>query len=241
MLVPDERRFALRTSASFFDLRSNSDALCRDKASRNGKIKAIDWIFRVPGSFSPLARSLVRLQGGYAMIDRLLSVTAMFVVLSSPAFAQDEPSSLSQGAPLMQALPDVSEAAPGAVTEFADGQVQGQLVASDLIGRTLFNTGGEEIGPIEDLAIDEGRTVFLVVVDVSQLVGTQKQVAFGFELLGFEQAENDIRLVAAIDRAVIETAPSFASLADSAVLNDMQGATMDADQPEAADPQSGAQ
>jgi sporulation protein YlmC with PRC-barrel domain len=164
------------------------------------------------------------------MIQRFLGATALLVVLSSPALAQDAAGSPARDAPILQALPNAAENAPKTVTEFVEGQVEGQFVASDLLGRTLYNLEGTEIGVIDDLSIDEARQVALVVVDVGSLIGGDKKVAFDFDSLGYMPTDDDIRVVAAVDRDVLAKAPSFTSLADAASLGDSQGLSEGADE-----------
>ena len=169
------------------------------------------------------------------MIQRFLSATALVVVLSSPAASQDEAGSPARDAPIMQALPNASEQAPSKVMEFVEGQVPRQFVASDLLGRALYNIEGAEMGVIDDLAIDESRQVVLVVVDVGDLVGSAKVIAFDFDSLAYVSTDGDARIVAAIDRETVEKAPSFTSLADAAALGDSQGLSEDADEPKPVD------
>src|SRR5690606_4426979 len=69
------------------------------------------------------------------------------------------------------------------------------------------------------------RQLFGVVLDASELLGTEKRVAFAMENLRHEAVGAEIRLLASLSREAIEAAPDFASLADEMTLNDGQSLT----------------
>jgi hypothetical protein len=75
----------------------------------------------------------------------------------------------------------------------------------------------------------------LVVADVSDYLGTDKEVAFAFDALRYRMSDQEVRLVADIAREDLEKAPAFTSLADAAELNDMQGIAADDNIPQRVD------
>ena len=161
------------------------------------------------------------------MLPKTCVMPAVLVALIIPALAQDPAPgqsaarSVPRSAAIIQALPNAEENAPAEVKEFASGQLGGSLTARDIINQTLYDTSGNEIGLIADLAVDENDDVSLVVVDVK---GDEqvRQIAFDFEYLAYQTTDDDVRIVANIRQEDIETAPSFKSLADAATFGDMQ-------------------
>jgi sporulation protein YlmC with PRC-barrel domain len=135
----------------------------------------------------------------------------------------------------MQALPDASEQAPAGVEKFVEGQGAGQFVSSDLVGRSLYDLEGKEMGVVTDLFVDENKDVSFIVVDVSDVAGSEKKIAFDFDALAYQVNDSEIHLVADLGRDAVERAPSFTSLADAAALGDFQGLTEDADEPQSLD------
>jgi hypothetical protein len=170
-----------------------------------------------------------------AMRTSSLALTAMISMFATPVLSQMGEGTPARDAPIMQALPDSSERAPADVEKFVEGQVAGQFVSSDFVGRSLFNPEGNEIGVVTDLFVDEGDQVSFIVVDVSDLVGSEKKIAFDFDALAYQVNDTEIRVVANLDRDTVEKAPSFTSLADAAALGDSQGLSEDADEPQAVD------
>lgn len=158
------------------------------------------------------------------MIYRILGATALVAILSSPAMSQTPEGSPAWDAPIMQGMAAASESSPPRVSEFVGGQAEGELVATDLIGETLYAEAGGEIGTISNLLFDETGKLALVVVDFKEAGDSDKQVAFAFEALRYKSAEREIHIVAAIDSGSLEDAPAFKSLAEAAGLDDSQGA-----------------
>jgi hypothetical protein len=152
-----------------------------------------------------------------------LSSAAILLAAATPVWAQSE-GALAQRAPILEALPDAARETLAPVKEFVGGQAPGQLLATDLLGLVL-HAGGTAIGTIDNvLMADSGRPLF-VVVDLGEYLETEKRIAFAFDALAYEQGPDDIRLVASIDRATIEAAPAFTSLAEEMALHDGQGIT----------------
>jgi len=145
---------------------------------------------------------------------------------SDSADVEEAAQSASSAAPLTQALPDVAQESPPPVESFVSGQEEGELTASDLIGQTIHDAEGASLGTISDLVIDKDRTLSLVVVDVGE-ASAKRSVAFSIESLGYRMGKNAIELVASIDRATLEDAPEFVSLADEMSQNDAQSLTED--------------
>lgn len=89
-------------------------------------------------------------------------------------------------------------------------QEQQELRANNLIGMTVQNPEGEEIGSISDLVIDnEGRTT-AAVLSVGGFLGIgAKQVGVHWDKLEFDTVQLLARVDASIDRGWLEQAPDF--------------------------------
>jgi hypothetical protein len=160
---------------------------------------------------------------------------AVLLVAAAPALAQSGSGAAGERAPILEALPDVAKEPLSPVKEFVEGQAPGQLLASDLLGLPVYS-GGTAIGTIDDVILGESGRPLFVVLDVSEYLEIERRIAFAFEGLGFERGPTGIRLVASIDRATIEAAPAFTSLAEEMALNDGQSITEDEAEPQRVDP-----
>ena len=161
------------------------------------------------------------------MIGRRLSVVVFLACMCPAAYAQEQADSLASEAPIIQALPDAERHPATPVKAFVAGQVGGELIATDMLGHALYDPSGIEIGTIVDVSIAGTKRQSLVVADVSDYVGTDKEVAFAFDALRYRRIDEEVRLIADLTREDLEKAPAFTSLADAAALGDMQGVAAD--------------
>ena len=82
--------------------------------------------------------------------------------------------------------------------------------ASDWIGKQIVTPEDEEIGEVQDLLVDDQGMTEAVIVDVSGMLETEKQVAVPFDSIQVEQqGEEDVRLVANLSREELEQAPAY--------------------------------
>ena len=153
-----------------------------------------------------------------------LTSAAILLAVATPVWAQSEGDALARRAPIIEALPDAAKETPAPVKEFIGGQAPGQLLATDLLGLAL-HAGGTAIGTIDNVLLAESGKPLFVVVDVGEYLETEKRSAFAFDALAYERGPSDIRLVASIDRATVEAAPAFTSLAEEMALHDGQSIT----------------
>lgn len=152
----------------------------------------------------------------------LLAATAAIALSASTAIAQQADGSLAYDAAILQAFSDASQDAPPAISQFVSGQSGGQLLASDLIDRGVYNSSMSLIGAVVDVLIDTPKAA--VVVDVGEFLGGErKHVAFPSDHLRYKNVDNEIRLVVEVDRTALENADEFKPLAEAAALNDFQG------------------
>jgi sporulation protein YlmC with PRC-barrel domain len=162
------------------------------------------------------------------MRKMLLTTGAAIALMISPAMAQDatEPADPAIEAPeTMQApelvpVPDVGDlAAEDAVDrpKFIGQQETNELLASSLIGTTVYSPTEETLGDINDLVFneDDGR-IQAVIVGVGGFLGIgQKNVAVSFDaIIETTDFDGNVRLVLDATAEELDAAPVFLTLAE---------------------------
>ena len=170
------------------------------------------------------------------MRKTLLTTGALAALLIGPALAQDAtypaaepmpaPEILPVPAPETDALaPDVVAPDLAAAPKFIEQQEDTQLLASNLIGTTVYSATDESLGEINDILFNEDDgSISAVVVGVGGFLGIgQKNVAVSFEALT-ETTDVDGNLKLVLDTSIeeLETAPTFVTLADLEMLQQQQ-------------------
>ena len=129
-------------------------------------------------------------------------------------------------APVATGLPVVSGHSGGAAAALVTEQMEGDLLASDLVGKALFDPAGGKVGEVADVLIDRSRRLRAVVVTLDAGLGTPgKKVGIAFETLQQAGARREARLVTTVDVAVLKAAKSFEPLAKEAGMDDNQDLT----------------
>lgn len=107
--------------------------------------------------------------------------------------------------------------------EFIGEQLQGEILASKLIGQPVVNANDEKIGDINDLLFSENNELTGVVIGVGGFLGIgEKSVAMSIDGLQFQQdADGNDMLVSSMSQAQLEEAPEFQTL-DELELADTQ-------------------
>lgn len=101
-----------------------------------------------------------------------------------------------------------------------DGQItmqsEGTYLGSDLIGTTVYSSGDESIGDINDVIIATNGTVEGVVVGVGGFLGIgQKDVAIQLDKVEMrDQGDNTVKLIVSSTKEELEQAPEFKTAAD---------------------------
>ena len=104
-------------------------------------------------------------------------------------------------------------------------QLEGDLLAGDLIGRPLFDGSGHHIGEVSDILIDRNRRLSAVVVTLNAGAGSKK-VGIPFDALRQDPGNRrDHRLIAQVDTAALRQAKAFEALAKEASQDDNQDLT----------------
>lgn len=117
----------------------------------------------------------------------------------------------------------IEPAAPSAElssgTQFLMRQESSDYLASNLIGKSVYNNQDETIGSVNDLVTDEGGKVVAVLIGHGGFLGMgQKDVAIRFEDLKLTRDENnDIKVVTNLDKDTLAAAPDYEKLSEQSV------------------------
>jgi sporulation protein YlmC with PRC-barrel domain len=157
------------------------------------------------------------------MRKTLLTAAAVAALAFGPAIAQDatQPPMEPMPAPELQApAPETGQDITAGETmikpKFLAQQETTELLASSLLGQTVFSPSDEDLGKINDLVFneDEGRVV-AVIVGVGGFLGLgEKNVAVSYDaIVETTDAEGNMRLVLDTNVAELEAAPPFITVA----------------------------
>lgn len=176
------------------------------------------------------------------MIRTLLATTAIATLVATGAIAQTTPTTTAP----MQA-PAAATDAPMVV--HADG-----MLASNLIGETVYNGAGdnaENIGEINDIVLSNDGQIEAVIIGVGGFLGIgQKDVAIEYSLIEWAERDNDryvvvettedaLRAQEEFDRAAYEPMPADAQVTKTqpATKEQLDTAKTQVEQERAADQQ----
>ncbi len=191
------------------------------------------------------------------MIRTLLTTTAVAALVSTGALAADDTKTMDAPAAMenTQAMDNTTSTVGIAVFSTSpDGMSMdseagyfsahsGQILASTLIGQTIYNGTGEEaeaIGDVNDVVLGPDGQAEAVVVGVGGFLGMgEKDVAVDFERLGWTERDGEKWLTMAATQDELENAPAFDRamlVADARMSNEtMANETMASDQRNPAD------
>lgn len=101
-----------------------------------------------------------------------------------------------------------------AATQTGDASLSGQMLASNLMGATVYNSAadsGETLGEVSDIVISDDARVDAVIVDVGGFLGMgEKRVALNYDSLAWQRdADGDAVLVISTTKDQIEKLPVF--------------------------------
>jgi len=127
------------------------------------------------------------------------------------------PPSAEAPQPIEPAAPKSAEASGGA--QFLTKQESGDVLASNLIGESVYNGQDEAIGGINDLVTDESGKVVAVLIGAGGFLGMgEKDVAIRFEDLRLVREEdNGIKVIADLNQDTLASAPDYETLAEQQV------------------------
>ena len=146
-----------------------------------------------------------------------------------PAAEPATPPSSSADAPqaIEPAAPKSAEASGG--TQFLLKQESDDYLASNLIGKSVYNSQDEVIGDINDLVSDESGKIVGVLLGSGGFLGIgEKDVAIRFEELKIARDENnDLKVIANLDQEMLASAPDYEKLSEQNVSVGASGESSD--------------
>jgi len=142
------------------------------------------------------------------MIRNLLATTAIATLVATGAFAQTPAPATTDTTGTMAPAPGVAAEPAAPMVIKAEGNL-----ASDIIGETVYNGTGdnaENIGKVTDIIISQAGDIQAVVIGVGGFLGIgQKNVAIEYDLVKWEQRDNDRYLVVETTRDALEAQQEF--------------------------------
>lgn len=160
----------------------------------------------------------------------LAKVTLLAVTLTAPALAQERSPDATlpaAQAPVMTGLPRSAPASSSAPGALVSEQLEGDLLATDLLGRDLYDPGGRKVGQVADILLDRNQTLKAVVATLDPSLGASgKRVGIPFGALQWSQtSRREARVVVTTNLAELKEAKGFEPLAREAGLDDNQDLT----------------
>jgi sporulation protein YlmC with PRC-barrel domain len=112
--------------------------------------------------------------------------------------------------PLLMAQTKMPSHAEPITGTFLSVQASNQWLATQLIGITVVDAGGEKIGSIDDLVIDQSGAIQAVIIGVGGFLGIgAKDIAVSLQTMTIVRDSNGDRASVKLSRQEIERAPSF--------------------------------
>ena len=159
------------------------------------------------------------------MKNLALGVFLASSVLASPALAQDKAAQPPADAQTNQMkTPPAGTAMPtsaggmGGMTmaDTATAKIKfvtakpAEVTSSKLVGKNLYNNKNETIGEVEDLVIDNGKTVTGVVVSVGGFLGMgERYVLVDPSSIFLHRADGSLKAMVDTDKDALKSAPEF--------------------------------
>ena len=148
------------------------------------------------------------------MIRALLTTTALTALLTTGALAAD-PAKTSNDAAGVQTY---STDAKGAAADTMSGEryvraAKGQILASEVMGETVYNSTGENaesIGDVNDVVMSPEGDAEAIVIGVGGFLGVgEKEVAVNFDRVSWAERDGDRYLTINATKEDLEAAPAF--------------------------------
>ncbi|ODN69240.1 PRC-barrel domain-containing protein [Methylobrevis pamukkalensis] len=116
---------------------------------------------------------------------------------------------------------------PASDEMFYGEQMTGEVLASELMGESIYNSQDEGIGEVTDVIATEDGQIKALVVGVGGFLGIgTKDVAVNYDkFVVVSDNENTTRVVLDTNRESLESAPEYVTLAEKAAEQPMQPST----------------
>jgi sporulation protein YlmC with PRC-barrel domain len=151
------------------------------------------------------------------MRKTLLTTGALAALILSPALAQDTQAPSAEPMPVPEVIEDELLDDAAIKPKFIAQQETTELLASSLLGATVYSPTDETLGDISDLVFNEDNArIEAVIVGVGGFLGIgKKNVAVSYEaIMETTDAEGNIRLVLDTTAEELEAAPGYMTVAD---------------------------
>ncbi|MGU3454148.1 MULTISPECIES: PRC-barrel domain-containing protein [Methylobacterium] len=165
------------------------------------------------------------------MKNAIISAIAASAMLAMPALAQDKQAAQPANDPAKpMATPPAGTAMPatpngGAMAAGSGGMTMADtatakikfvtakpadVTSSKLVGKNLYNNKNETVGEIEDLVIDNGKTVTGVIVSVGGFLGMgERYVLVDPSSIVLHRTGGSLKAMVDADKDTIKNAPEF--------------------------------
>ncbi|GJE74905.1 MULTISPECIES: PRC-barrel domain-containing protein [Methylorubrum] len=159
------------------------------------------------------------------MKNLALGVFLASSVLAGPALAQDKAAQPPADAqtnqmktpPAGTAMPTSAGGVGGmTMADTATAKIKfvtakpAEVTSSKLVGKNLYNNKNETIGEVEDLVIDNGKTVTGVVVSVGGFLGMgERYVLVDPSSIFLHKADGKLKAMVDTDKDALKNAPEF--------------------------------
>ena len=159
------------------------------------------------------------------MKNLALGVFLASSVLAGPALAQDKAAQPPADAqtnqmktpPAGTAMPTSAGGVGGmTMADTATAKIKfvtakpAEVTSSRLVGKSLYNNKNETVGEIEDLVIDNGKTVTGVVVSVGGFLGMgERYVVVDPSSIFLHKADGKLKAMVDTDKDALKNAPEF--------------------------------
>ncbi len=186
------------------------------------------------------------------MLKTLMTASAVVALLAAaPALAEDaaQPGNPAATGDQMQPKqpevkqPDAASPAPAtggqaaapadtsapqvaATDKFLEQQQDSQMLASNIMGQTVYDGSGDSLGSVNDIVLDQNHQIVAVIIGVGGFLGIgQKNVAVSIAAIDQTTDENGKpKLVLNATADELDQAPAFKTLADLKAEEQMQNA-----------------
>jgi len=146
------------------------------------------------------------------MYKMFLAGTAAAALLAGTAFAQTIQSDADTAA--SDATPPAATDSAVPANDFVETQSTNEILATNLIGKTVRNREDERIADVSDLVVDENGRVTAAVLGVGGFLGMgKKSVAVPIESLEtVATPDGEVEVVMLMTREELDEAPDFVDL-----------------------------
>ncbi|MGU3454162.1 MULTISPECIES: PRC-barrel domain-containing protein [Methylobacterium] len=145
------------------------------------------------------------------MSYRTITVALALACLSVPALAQTTPTTTAPGTAMPASSDMGMKMADTATVKLKYVTVKpADVMSSKLVGTTVYNNKNENVGEVEDLVIENGKTVTGVVVSVGGFLGMgESYVVLDPSTLSISDKDGKWAVHADTDKDTLKNAPKF--------------------------------